>query len=292
MEDQLSITAGLRCAYQGQPVIVRQVLDLTHIVVETGGGRAVIVAPQHLQQLPSQDPVPQEQDTYQFVGEEAQRTALARYAIIQPFLQQRLSPSLLAETLARYQISEATLRRWLRAYRRGGLTGLLKRKSTGGRQQSRLPEQREHVLQAALQQYLSLQCPALEHVYEALRVACSRQQVAVPALSTLRRRIDQLPPEVRIRRRRGAQVARQQCDPLRSSTLQPAYPLDVVEVDHALLNIVLLDEHTNQPVGRPWLTVALDVYSRMVVGFYLSLEQPGASATGLCLAHAILPKET
>ena len=54
---------------------------------------------------------------------------------------------------------------------------------------------------------------------------------------------------------------------------------------------MLLDEQTHRPVGRPWLTLALDVHSRMVVGFHVALELPGAAGTGLCLAQAILPKE-
>jgi putative transposase len=37
--------------------------------------------------------------------------------------------------------------------------------------------------------------------------------------------------------------------------------------------------------------MAIDVYSRMVVGFYISLDPPGVLGTGLCLSHAILPKE-
>src|SRR4029434_1766900 len=36
----------------------------------------------------------------------------------------------------------------------------------------------------------------------------------------------------------------------------------------------------------------MDVYSRMVAGFYVSFDPPGAMAVGLCLAHTILPKET
>jgi len=39
------------------------------------------------------------------------------------------------------------------------------------------------------------------------------------------------------------------------------------------------------------LTLAIDVYSRMVVGFCISLDPPGAISTGLCIAHAVLPKE-
>jgi putative transposase len=36
--------------------------------------------------------------------------------------------------------------------------------------------------------------------------------------------------------------------------------------------------------------LAIDVFSRMIAGFYVSFDPPGAMSTGLCLAHAILPK--
>jgi len=57
-------------------------------------------------------------------------------------------------------------------------------------------------------------------------------------------------------------------------------------------DIVVVDERQRLPIGRPWITLAIDVFSRMVVGFYISLDPPGAVSTGLCIAHAVLPKET
>ena len=57
------------------------------------------------------------------------------------------------------------------------------------------------------------------------------------------------------------------------------------------VDLILVDDIHRRPVGRPWITLAMDVFSRMVVGFYVSFDPPGAMAVGLCLAHAILPKE-
>jgi putative transposase len=39
-----------------------------------------------------------------------------------------------------------------------------------------------------------------------------------------------------------------------------------------------------------YLTLAVDVFSKMVLGFYISLDPAGAS-TGLCISRAILGKE-
>jgi putative transposase len=64
-----------------------------------------------------------------------------------------------------------------------------------------------------------------------------------------------------------------------------------VQVDHTPVDLELVDDVHRQPVGKPWITVAFDVFSRMIAGFCVSFDPPGALATGLCLAHAILPKE-
>ncbi len=43
-------------------------------------------------------------------------------------------------------------------------------------------------------------------------------------------------------------------------------------------------------IGRPWLTLVLDVHTRLVLGFYLSLDPPSATSVALAIAHAIRPK--
>jgi putative transposase len=53
---------------------------------------------------------------------------------------------------------------------------------------------------------------------------------------------------------------------------------------------VLVAEQNGSVVGRPWLTLVIDVYSRCVMGFHLGLEQPNAQVALQALRHAILPK--
>lgn len=64
-----------------------------------------------------------------------------------------------------------------------------------------------------------------------------------------------------------------------------------VEVDHGQLDIVLYDPIRGVPLGRPWLTVAIDYYSKMILGFYLSLEHPDIHAVLECFRHAVWPKD-
>jgi putative transposase len=64
----------------------------------------------------------------------------------------------------------------------------------------------------------------------------------------------------------------------------------MLQIDHTPSDIIVVDEVHRQPVGKPYLTLAIDVYSRMVAGFYLSMAPPSSASVALCLAHAICPK--
>lgn len=66
--------------------------------------------------------------------------------------------------------------------------------------------------------------------------------------------------------------------------------LERVEIDHTPLDYFLIDEGTWIPLGRPTLTVVIDHYSRMLLGYYLSYGDPSAAAVIGALRHAILPK--
>jgi putative transposase len=55
--------------------------------------------------------------------------------------------------------------------------------------------------------------------------------------------------------------------------------------------VIVVDEGDRLPIGRPWLTLAIDVASRVVLGFSISLEGPSAVSVALALVHAVLPKD-
>jgi transposase InsO family protein len=67
--------------------------------------------------------------------------------------------------------------------------------------------------------------------------------------------------------------------------------LAIVQMDHTLMDIMVVDEVLRQSMGRPWITVAFDIATRVVLGFALRLEPPSATSVGLALAMACLPKD-
>ena len=72
---------------------------------------------------------------------------------------------------------------------------------------------------------------------------------------------------------------------------QGDYLLNEVEVDHTRADVIIVCPVTGVPIGRPTITVALDRWSRMIVGVHVGLEAAGWHAAMVCLRNAILPKE-
>jgi putative transposase len=71
---------------------------------------------------------------------------------------------------------------------------------------------------------------------------------------------------------------------------RPTRPLERIEIDHTTLDLFVLDDEMRLPVGRPTLTAAIDKYSRLILGIYVSFDGPGYSSVMQCLLHAVTPK--
>lgn len=138
--------------------------------------------------------------------------------------------------------------------------------------------------------YLARQKKSIQKVCDEVARLCHLKGMDRPHANTVRNRVKALAPEQVARKREGHKKADQDFKPIEGHFPGADWPLALVQIDHTKLDIILVDDHYRSPIGRPWITLAIDVYSRMVTGFYVSFDPPSALSTGLCLAHAILPK--
>lgn len=68
-------------------------------------------------------------------------------------------------------------------------------------------------------------------------------------------------------------------------------PLERVIMDHTIVDVLVTDDRERPLfVARPTLTVLIDVFSRCIVGFFLSFEPPSFAQAAIALRRAILPK--
>lgn len=111
-----------------------------------------------------------------------------------------------------------------------------------------------------------------------------------PSRSTIYRWLDDLQQDLVDASREGAEVARVKYRAAIGS-VKVGGVLERIEIDHTPLDLIVIDGLTNLTWGRPWLTMAIDSYSRMVVGFYISFNAPSSHGVLQCLRRAILPKD-
>lgn len=178
-------------------------------------------------------------------------------------------------------------------WRAGGgvVSDLLPGRSSGGRGRGRVPDPVESVIREAIQErYLTRQRRSVASVHRSVVRACRLQGLSAPSRGTVERRIAALDPRTAVVARHGAEAAR----PLRSAGGTPPAPtklLEQVQIDHTVIDLVVVDEQDRAPLGRPYLTAGIDVLSRAVVGMVVTLDPPSATSVGLCLTHIATDKQ-
>lgn len=217
------------------------------------------------------------------------QTAKDRFEIIAPIINRTLSAYAVAKQSG---IGKTTLYRWLNKYAKTGLVSSLANDANdGGRGKNRLPEEVESIIKSVIEEkYLTKQKLTIKKVSLEVTATCRMAGLQPPSYKAIRQRINSISNEERLHRRYHRSIAQNKYKPLEGSFPGADYPLAAVQIDHTPLDLIVVDDVYREPVGRPWATMAIDVYSRMVIGFYISLDPPGALGTGLCLSHAILPK--
>ena len=147
--------------------------------------------------------------------------------------------------------------------------------------------------------YLSSNRPTVASIYESLLVRIneynrpprsSDDKLPVPSRNSLYQLVKKLDPYEVASARHGRKYANAK---YRANKQGPhtAHPLERVECDHTRLDLMVVDTETRLPLGRPWLTAMLDIYSRMVLGIYLSFNPPSYFSVMQCLRHAIGTKD-
>ncbi|MGY0063751.1 Mu transposase C-terminal domain-containing protein [Streptomyces sp. LZ34] len=172
----------------------------------------------------------------------------------------------------------------------GVVSDLLPGRSGGGRGSGRLPDEVEAIVAEVLRRrYLTRQRRSVAAVHREIARQCRLGGLRAPSRGSVVRRIARLEPISSTVAREGSEAARR----LRPAGGVPPAMVDLLEqvqVDHTPVDVIVVDEQHRMPIGRPYLTAAIDVISRCVVGLVVTLEAPSATSVGLCLAHAVTDK--
>lgn len=227
------------------------------------------------------------------LNDEEFKEALEKFHIIEPLL--GLSSRTAKDVQAvsdKHKKGIATIYRWLERYETHGTISSLSAsyKNCGAKGKGRLNPSIEAIIESVIDElYLNKQKYPLSVIYRKIVEKCNHIDLTAPSANTIRNRINRLSPKLITKHRMGASVRDTRGAPGKFPDVK--MPLDVIQIDHTKVDIMLVDDITRENAGRPNITVAIDIYTRMIYGFHISFEPINFFSVGQCLINAILPKD-
>jgi putative transposase len=208
---------------------------------------------------------------------EAQREqALARWRVLRAHLEDGCP---LVRVAAVHAVPERTLRRWLTAYRAGGLVALARRpRSDRGRR--RMPPELQLLIEGLA---LRRPPPTVATVHRQAAEVAREQGGPVPGYAAVYDVVRSIDPAMATLAHEGAKRYKEVFDLVHRR--ETDRPNEIWQADHTLLDLWVLTP-SGRP-GRPWLTLIEDDHSRAVAGYAVNLGAPSALTTALAFRQAI-----
>ena len=198
--------------------------------------------------------------------------------------------------------SRRTVQRWLAQYHDiggpalGDIRCIAPRIVGRGNRRPRFPLEVEDILLDVIEDLVLITTPGTgpdvhaqaKRLIDAANKNCDTP-LPVPSLRTVQRYIESIPECDLVTAQEGQLQAEMHCQPVGGAP-KATKPLEVVEIDHTVLDVIVIDEESGLVIGRPCITVALDRYTRMVVGLHIGFDDPGYRTVMMCLRNIIQPK--
>jgi len=297
MERQkLDLTPDAFVARAGTIYRLVEVLDFDTVVgVDVGTGRTQALRIGELKPVSSADDALQvvAARDMEEIADDDWRIAETRYAAIKPLLDKSVGRAGVAHRAAQVGVDTATLYRWLKRYQSLGVVSALIPRQRGWRTgESRISAETEAVITEVLRnKYLTEQRSSPQKTIREVLRLCEERGIQPPHPTTVRNRIAALSERHTLHARGFKERAKNKFLPAAGRFPNADYPLAVVQIDHTPADIILVDDIHRKPIGRPWITLAIDVHSRMVTGYYLAFDPPSETSVAMCVAHSVLPKD-
>lgn len=178
----------------------------------------------------------------------------------------------------------STIADWMKRWIRGGRvdTALMPKVKPSRVDHSKLdPKVVEFIGTSVQAVYLTRQRNPISAVYSDVQVqvanynACSTTKLAMPSKEIVRRIVNRVDQYERDLRRRGKHYARRKHHAAGKSFVARE-PLEICMADGQVMDIIVLEEPRDdglpqEALGRPYLTVVIDVRTRCVLAAYVSL---------------------
>jgi|Deesub1362B_J571_1020462.scaffolds.fasta_scaffold00331_6 transposase InsO family protein len=181
------------------------------------------------------------------------------------------------------KISQPTLYRWLEAYKKLGIVGLIP--AVGKNQRNYKDKKIDKEAEAFLKLcYLNQNKPTIKQCYRMLQIKAGEKGWVIPSYEAVRKILKSIPKPVQIYYREGEKAFDDKCAPAILRDYNSINSNDWWSSDHHQLDVCC---KLGTKIIFPWLTVWIDLRSRKVLSFMLS-ERPNQDVINCSLRQAIL----
>lgn len=191
-------------------------------------------------------------------------------------------------------VNPSTVYEWLKTYQENGHTSSLIKRKRGRQEGTKLLNPViENLIEDVIEKaFLNSRQLVPKVIVEEVERRCKTLPIKAPHPNTIRARLAALPQNQVKRRRGNREKADKASRPVPGTFDEANAPLACVQIDHCKLDVRGVDDNERQAVKKDiWLTLAIDVWSRMIVGYFLSYLKPSAFGTGVCLFMAMMRKD-
>ncbi len=221
------------------------------------------------------------------------KSAKDKYDIIKDLVFKRRTRKEVENIAKKNKKSPTTIYSWINIYEQTEeISSLISNTAKRGKKGSRLDSTVEHIVSQVLEDlYLNKQRSGFRKIYSKISRECNKLNLTAPHENTIRNRIESINPKVATKARDGHKASQKQFNNFEGEFPEGNYPLEVLQIDHTPLDIIVVDKMHRKPLARPYITLAIDVYSRMIAGFYISLQAPGYFNVSQCLLNTFMQKD-
>jgi putative transposase len=287
-----TIRPGQLVYWRNEPYIVLEIRGLSEVVVRSIDNQISEVA--HVSEI-SMAPLADKSlhAPHIMANKEGWDVAMERYELIRPLLEMHNRQASDVERVARSaKKSITTLYRWIVRFEEQGLVSSLMRSGRSDKGNLRIEREAEEVIQLKIDEYfLKEERPSVVALYDEIKRECSALDIEPPHKNTVYARVKKIDKERLLKSRYSPKLAKTKTKPTPGTFPGADYPNAVVQIDHTKVDVIVVDREHRLPIGRPYLTLALEVCTKMVSGFCMTLDPPSSSTAGLSIAHAVSRKE-
>ena len=163
---------------------------------------------------------------------------------------------------------------------------------TGAPRSKRLNGDVEAIIKQAIDQfYATPSRPKLSSLHDEIDRRCRSASLSPPSYRAVKAQVEARDQIWLTRKRKGPKEARS-LRLLTGSHPGAIAPWERVQIDSTPCDVLLVREMDRAIIGRATGTFAIDIYSRAILGFSVSLQSASTLTVATCLEHACLPKDS